>query len=119
MICLFLLVPEKPGYMEKFTTRSGIPELIDMSSSNRYRETFQVYLIITIDSRVMSFAFKTHFVASRSFLPYLLIISNSVQYDSHIMTSISFLFNPMHISFLFGTCQLGEGDNEVWETRNA
>ena len=35
MICLFLLVPEKPGFMEKFTPRSVIPELIDMSSSNR------------------------------------------------------------------------------------
>ena len=35
MICLFLLIPEKPGFMHKYTPRSPFPELIDTKASNR------------------------------------------------------------------------------------
>jgi hypothetical protein len=34
MICLFLHVPAKPGFVHKYTPRSPFPELIDMKTSN-------------------------------------------------------------------------------------
>jgi hypothetical protein len=35
MVCLFLLLPDRPGFMHKYTPRSAVPELIDMKVSNR------------------------------------------------------------------------------------